>query len=274
MLKLPTHRFTYILIALLFVASAGCDSNEDDNTTAPDVFPLEAFTLQTELFNQTLAPKQAAGLNFTAAALRVWPVSLVLSANLVIPVALTNSAIQTDPTADDGSWVWSSSVTASGVSAAYSLTGSRRDDGTDWSMRVTMNDPSSSTPLEDFELFTGRTTDNGASGSWELYYPVDGTSTNVLSASYEITSDTEKSITFTIPASAEVNAGDSVEYTESGDERTFDWQQVGSGVRHLVLWNGSDQSGSITATNFNGGVQACWDSNLSDTACPAKTMLP
>lgn len=256
----------YLVIALLFVTSAGCDSNESVDETAPEVFPAAAFTMDTNLFNQNLAPKQAAGINFTAAALRVWPVSLGLSVYLVIPTALTASALQAEPTSDDGSWVWAASATANGATASYSLSGTRRDGGTDWSMRVTMTTGGES--LDNFEVFTGRTEDNGNSGSWELYFPEDGERTNVLSAAYEIESETSKSITFSIPTTSDTNAGDSVTYSENGDERSFDWQQLSAGFEHLITWSDVDGSGAITATNFSSGATSCWDANLNDTTCP------
>lgn len=261
------------ITAFAWLSLAGCDSQED-NTTPPDLFPAAAFTLQTDLFSQGLAPKDAAGINFTAAALRVWPVSILLAANLVIPSALTTSALQVDPTQEDGTWVWVASAAVGAATASYTLSGTRRDGGTDWSMRVTMTGAGVQEPLNDFELFSARTTDNGASGSWDLFYPIEGTSTNVLSADYAVASATEKSITFNIPATAEENAGDSVEYAENGDTRTFDWQQVGASLQHVVRWNALDQSGSIAATNFNNGAEACWDANLDDTACPAPSEIP
>ena len=268
------YRYTFLLIALFTFTFAGCDSNEDEDASAPDLFPAEAFTMQADLFNQTLAPKQAAGINFTAAALRVWPVSLALGANLIIPSALTTSALQAEAVSEDGSWVWAASATANGFSTAYSLTGTRRDGGTDWSMRVTVQGGMGGETLDNFELFTGRTTDNGASGSWSLFYPIEGTSTNVLSAEYEIASETEKAITYSIPSTAEDNAGDTIEYAEIDNLRTFDWLQAGASIQHLVTWNASDSTGSITATNFRSGVKSCWDASLSDTPCPAETRLP
>ncbi|MDZ4699806.1 MAG: hypothetical protein SH809_08890 [Rhodothermales bacterium] len=268
------YRFTYFLIALIVVTSAGCDSNKDEAGDAPDLFPAEAFTMQTDLFNQNLAPKQAVGINFAAAALRVWPVSLALGANLIIPSALTTSALQAEAVSEDDSWVWAATAVANGVSTAYSLIGTRHDEGTDWSMRITVQGGMGGETLDDFELFTGRTTDDGASGNWSLFYPIDGVSTNVLSAEYAIVSETEKTITYTIPVTAEDNAGDTIEYAEIDSLRTFDWLQAAASIQHFVTWSASDSTGSITASNFRSGVKSCWDSLLNDTPCPAETRLP
>ena len=270
------HRFTRpaLLASLLTVlVLSGCDSTDDANE-APDVFPSEAFTIQTELFNQTLAPKQAVGLNFTAAALRVWPVSGILTASIWIPAALTNAALQAEPVFEDGSWIWAASATPGGISATYSLTGIRSDGGTDWSMRVTMQNPSSETALDDFELFTGRTTDSGLSGSWSLFLPGDSAAVNVLNAEYSISDETEKRITFSIPGTAGDHGGDTVEYVTNGDDRTFTWDQQSAGVNHLVTWNHATNEGSITASNFRSGATSCWDDELNDTPCPTATMMP
>ncbi len=270
------HRFIRLasVTALMTVlVLAGCDSSNDE-TDAPDVFPAQAFTIETELFNQTPVPKQAVGLNFTAAALRVWPVSIILTASIAIPSALTNSALQAEPVFEDGSWIWAASASPNGVTAAYSLIGTRRDGGTDWSMRVTMQDPQTQTTLDDFELFTGRTTDNGLSGSWSLFYPSDSVAVNALNAEYAITSETEKRITFSIPDVAGTHGGDTIDYAENGDERTFTWDQQSASANHLVIWNDASSEGSITATNFRSGVTSCWDADLDDMPCPETTNVP
>ena len=61
--------------------------------------------------------------------------------------------------------------------------------------------------------------------------------------------------------------GDAVEYGRDGVARSFDWTQVAEGFDHLIEWDDTTQAGSITATNYNGGVRACWNEVLEDVAC-------
>jgi hypothetical protein len=61
--------------------------------------------------------------------------------------------------------------------------------------------------------------------------------------------------------------GSSVLYGRNGNARLFDWHQEPEDFDHLVEWNAATHVGSITASNYNGGVRACWDENLQNTEC-------
>jgi hypothetical protein len=76
-------------------------------------------------------------------------------------------------------------------------------------------------------------------------------------------------ITYTVP---ETNPnpdarGSTVHYSADGDDRHFDWHQEPEDYDHLVAWDAATEAGSITATNYNNGVEACWDENLEDVPC-------
>ncbi len=257
----------YLFIAAFsFVSISGCDSTSSEDE-APDVIPSEVFALPVDLFNQTASKDAMPGANFTAAALRVWPVSLIISANLIIPSLTTLSALDTNPVFENGAWQWTSITNSGGQEIQFILSAERFGGGTSWSMRITSTNPLGGEVFDDFELFSAETSDNGTSGAWQLNYLLNGESQNVLNASYTITSDTEKSITFNVPQTAQQAAGDSVAYTENGDARTFIWQQVAESISHNVTWDATTLEGTISATNFNGGTMGCWDANLDDVAC-------
>ncbi len=264
--QLLSKQIYFFIAAFLFVAISGCDSTNPEDE-APEVIPSEVFVLPVDLFNQTTGKSAQPGVNFTAAALRVWPVSILISANLIIPSITTLQALETEPVFQDGAWQWTSSASANGQTVSFTLSGERSGNSTSWSMRVTSTDLTGNAILDNFELFTAETSQNGDVGSWQLYYLLNDASQNVLNASYTRNSDTEKSITFSVPETASQAAGDSVEYVENGDERTFIWQQVGEAITHTVTWDAVTHEGSISATNFNGGAMGCWDAALEDAAC-------
>jgi len=265
-IHVPSNSIFFFIAVFSLIFIAGCDSNAAEDE-APEVIPSEIFTLPVDLFDQTLSKSAQPGANFTAAALRVWPVSLIITANLVIPSLTTLQALQTEPVFQDGAWQWDSSVTANGQTVQFNLSAVRENGGTEWSMRITSTDLQGNTVLDDFELFTAQTSENGDVGSWQLFYLLNDATQNVLNASYVRDSETEKSIVFSIPETAVLGAGDSVEYEENGDERTFIWQQIAESITHTIIWNAVTLEGSITATNFNGGDEGCWDAALNDVAC-------
>lgn len=256
----------YFLAAFTFVAISGCDSSNSEDE-APDVIPSTVFALPVDLFNQSSSKSSMPGANFTAAALRVWPVSLLISANMIIPSLTTLQALNATPVFQDGAWVWTSSADNNGQAVAFTLSATRDGNTTNWSMKISSTGGLQGQELNDFELFTAETSENGETGSWQLFYFINEASQNVLNATYTTTSATEKSITFSIPETAAQSAGDSVEYRENGDERSFIWEQVAESISHSVSWHATTTVGSISATNFNGGSMGCWDENLEDVAC-------
>lgn len=257
-----TRRILPIVVAGLLLPLSACD-NSDPEEAAPSLIPEAAFQLDTELFSG--APKSAAGINFAAGVFRVWPVSLVLTAHMVLPAAVTAAAVSADPVFEDGAWRWTSTTTHGIQSVSFTLVGTPASPGTDWQMLVSYSD--NGVQLVDYELFNGHTENNGTEGEWSLYYPVNGVRTNVLNATWNNDSETDRILTLSVPATAPEAGGDSVTYTVDGDQRVFQWLQSEAGITHLVEWDAVTGSGSITASNFNNGVQACWDTSQDDVAC-------
>lgn len=257
------HMLPVLLCALVLIA--GCDSVSNEKE-APALIPPDAFTMQTDLFAANSAGKAALGTHFVAAASTVWPVSLILQAHLVIPALVTSAAVQAgDPKLEDGAFVWTSSTQVESNPVSFTLSGKPTADYIDWSMHVQGVDPETQQEM-DFVLFTARTNPNTKSGTWSMFYPIDGTSTNVLNAEYAITSESEKSITFSMPDGLE-HGGDSVTYSQDGSTRTFVWEETSAGATHTVSWDATTHVGWIQATNYNEGAKACWDAELNDVEC-------
>ena len=79
-----------------------------------------------------------------------------------------------------------------------------------WSMKVSYDDGQLS--LEDFELYTAITSLDGKSGTWRLYYQVDGKPREVLDAEFTVSEAPDAVVTYSLPATALEHAGDSVRY--------------------------------------------------------------
>lgn len=249
---------------------AGCDS-VDPIDQAPAVPPAEAFQMDTDFFNA--ASKAAAAENFGSAKLRVGIVSALVHVHLIVPHLVTAAALQAEPELVEGRYVWSSTTTHQGRDVSFTLTGTPSADestaSVDWSVRISGTDPETEEPF-DFELYTATTSRDHASGevtgTWELFYPIEGERTNVLDAEFTVTSPTEKEITFSVPEGGE-HAGDSVRYARSGEERTFEWTQVAEETTTLVTWNVTTKAGALTITSPEGVEQSCWDADLGNIEC-------
>lgn len=262
-------------LAVLALTLTGCDSGGLNATDDPPSVPTpEAFELNTDLFSNqnpgsSAATKASEYTHFTNAAFRVWPVSLLVKANLIIPSAVTAAALQADPVVEEGTWIWDANADTLNQNVSFRLEGTPDGSAVAWSMTVTAPNPEQGEALNSFELYTAETALDGSSGSWSLFYRIDGERTRVLDADFTVTSDTQKEITFSVPETAEDNAGDSVRYVVDDTQRTFEWTQVEDSGNTVVtvMWDAETKAGSIVAPGYNDGEKACWNDAFQNVAC-------
>lgn len=255
--------------ALLVLVVAGCDTVVQEEAKPPTLIPAQAFTVEAELFEQELPDKTEIGTHAMIARLRVWPITTALTGHLSLPAAVTQAALDEKPTVKDGAWVWTATVDVERQEVDFALSGVMHAGHVDWSLRIT---PSEADADSTFVLYTARTAPDGASGSWQLFVPVEDTTHQVLSAEFDIEKDdeNEKTITFQVPRTASEHAGDAVVYTQDDDARSIRWAQSSAGLEHVIAWDAEDYAGSITAPNYNDGEKACWDDELQNNACTSR----
>ncbi len=255
-------RFFLLILPLSFgILLAGCDSSNPD-ADAPEPLASEIFEIETDVFGP--AGKSQILTNHAVAATRVGFVSLVVKANLVLPYLLTAATLNANPESDGDGWTW----TVSGVDVAQndfslSLRAEPTNGGFDWTM--TVSGTAGEDTYDDFVLYTASSNANGSVGAWSLYLPQSGVRTNVLNANFTKPSASEASLEFSVPSGS--NAGDSVIYTAAGSARTFTYTDVSDSKTTFVSWDAVTKAGYIKADDYNGGIEACWDSNFDNTTC-------
>lgn len=264
-LRIKAGMLLFALVGSTLIA--GCDSSNNDGGTPPAVLSARVFSLQTDLFAPAAKDAQLKS-NFLAAAFRVWPVSVIIGANLIVPAAVTGAALEDTPEFIDGAWEWATTATVEGSDVEFALSARPSGSTIDWSMRISGTDPEGGETYDGFELYTATTTVGEQAGTWNLYYRIAGVRANVLTADFDVNeSDDTATVTYRVPATAAEHAGDSVQYESDGDTRRFIWNQVAEALTHDVEWSAATGEGSIEATNYNGGVKGCWDASLEDVAC-------
>lgn len=183
----PTHR--YILGLALFVFAAvltGCDTMVQDEQEPPELIPSQAFTVQTDLFNQRRSGQATIDPHFMAAVMRVWPVSTTLEPRLRVPARLTRAALDQSPIIEGDAWVWAGTTSINGEPLSFTLTGRPMGSEVDWTMEIVeastsaasdapasvMNSSATATPSADTSQ-----SDDGTSAyfSSPAQYPSDST---------------------------------------------------------------------------------------------------
>ena len=256
---------TFLFLILPFVV--GCDSETEEDSGAPDPISVDIFSIETDLFSDLGGKSSESKFHFLGASIRVWPVSLILIANTIIPIAVSQAALQSTPTFSESVWTWSRSMNADGQSFEFVLTGEPDGANTNWSMFITSDGAYKGETYDNFELFSARVATEAGSGSWQLYYLLDGERVNVLNAFFNRPEAGIKQLTFQIPESASEHGGDSVLYQVDELSRGFLWTQVSAGIVHDVKWNSFTKEGSIKANNHLDGTKGCWNKNFDDVGC-------
>jgi len=267
---MQTPRYLAAAVAAL-VLVAGCDSTDAERTAPPLIAPA-SFD-----FDASFPEAAGAGANWTNAALRVGIVSVAVGAHLVIPSVATHAATQAEPTVVNGTWIWENTVPINNTPVTFRLEGTPAGQEIDWSMFISSSQLIAGAAYDGFELYDGTTTLDGRTGRWQLYYLIEDARTHVLTADFDVESDQFAEVTYSIPESnPNPDArGSSVLCRKAADVRLFDWHQEPEDFDHAVDWSASTHAGSIAATNYNGGVRACWNGGLEDVPCdPAAVAGP
>ena len=254
-----------LVLASLLAVFVGCDTVAMKDAQPPTLIPAQAFTVQTELFDQSRSGGDGIGTDAMIARLRVWPVTTALAGHLTLPAAVTKAALDEKPTIEGGTWVWRATTTVGGQKVPFTLSGMRRDDYVDWTMQVTRSTAADQDSM--FTLYAAQTAPDGTSGDWQLFAPAEDTTRHILSASFKMGEEKKKEITFRMPEAMREHAGDSVIYVHDEDQRNLHWVQAGTGREHVITWDAETHAGSMVATNYNDGKRACWDGELQNVAC-------
>lgn len=267
--------------ALLLSAAlvlAACDTTGPAPPAGdPTPPPASVFTLDPSFPSDAASGGDASllGEHFVQAAARVGIVSSVIGVWLAIPAAVTDAATDVEPVVESGTWIWENAVPVHGTTFSLRLEGTPEGSSVDWAMFVSADRPVNGQTYDDFALYTATTSLDGREGTWRLFAFDGGTRTRVLDADYTVTSATVSEITYTIPDTNPNAAarGSSVRYAANGPDRLFDWHQEPEDFDHLVGWSAAARGGFLEATNYNGGLRACWDAQLDDAPCTATAQV-
>jgi hypothetical protein len=262
-------RLTALLLALFFIWT-GCDTvdPETESAEAPAAVPEQAFELDVSLFDQEpAAGKNGRASHFLAAVWRVSIANLVTGSILYYPAMMTHAIQHTPPLYSEGGYIWAADTLIDGQVHSIELKARLADSAIDWTMRVSGIDDRTGDYLEDFVLYTARTGAESKTGDFQVYFPIEGVSRQVMDGAYAIDSDTESTLSFSIPADIDDIGGLSAVYRREGLWTSLDLEGP-EGDLHYIQWHAQTHEDSITASDYNNGDEGCWNTHLFNTDCP------
>ncbi len=259
-----------VALTLLILVFTGCDTVDPQSETpeAPAVIPEEAFALNLGVFEQeTPANKNGANYaNWLNATIRAGVAVQITHAILEVPYELTKAVQHVPPVYNENAFVWSTETIIEDQVHSINLKAQNADNFIDWQMKVTGVVEETGVSFENFLLYSARTYKDVNEGTFQVYFPVESGSQQVMDGSYNVVDENEHTLTFSIPAGVEDIGGSSAIFKHLNDQITLDLTGPQGGL-HLIEWNETTGAGSLTADDYNNGEQACWDETLKNAPC-------
>ena len=271
---------TSLLLGAVLTFSA-CDSNEaneEELGTPPPPVSSQMFDTSGMMTLPVRAAEAALdnsnpGDNFLNAAARVAITSGVIGAQLYIPFLTTSIAQAGEPGYESGLWIWRNTVPVSDRDVTFVLTTTSRPPEADpvrvdWDMHVIVDDNGDVT---DDLLYDGFTDDFQRTGSFIVYAPLNkdfGNDVPVLSIDFDGMTPDYQEIRFESLTDVYDHPGDVATYEVGAVTARFLLVEPHNSKQHEVIWDIDSLAGQLTATDYNGGMPACWDADLQDVPCP------
>ncbi len=261
-------RLTALLLLLVFDWT-GCDTVDPapETTEAPAAVPTQAFDLDVNFFSQDApANKNGQASHFLAAVWRVTIANLVAGSILYYPAVATHAIQEVEPVFNGGAFVWAADTLVDGRKHGIELRARMAGTYVDWTMRISGIDDETGNDLEDFVLYTAQMGTQSSNGTFAVFFPINGVSRQVMDGAYDVVSETESTLSFSIPEGIEDIGGVSAVYGTDGIWTTLKLTGA-EGKTHFMEWNSETHESAITATDYFNGEKGCWDSNLLNTEC-------
>ena len=267
------------ICALLVIQLIGCGEDEDGNVDesvaaeAPPLPPDESMMVDLSAFEQGAEGSPAAAAtyrNFTNAVARVGAVSSALVVAVTPPATLFAAARLQQPIEQtDGSWVWTYSLLIDYVTFSARLTGHKKANATEWSMRISTDAPLR--PIADFEWFRGSSAASNMWGSWEFFDMLTPNEQNpTVKVDWSVTGvrgEANLTLENVDTRTTSIYAGDILKYSVSDKIASMSYTDASEDEVWDVIWNLDTGEGSITVPGYNDGGKACWNVLKQDVSC-------
>ena len=253
----------YLCLALALTA---CGDALAPDPGVPPVLPAaESMSTDFDFFGTSpstvsMGPSQSAPEGYwLAAALSVTAANVSVAIHSLVPRAIWASALSQTPTFEDGRWHWR--FNASDAQNTFQSHVIGYQDGRDRLFEVRVS--SSALQLDDYLLFTGSAPIGGTTGEW-LFHDLNNTGA-VARVAWGHPQNDEWLLTFTALAGG--GEDDVLAYHVEGTTRQVSYTDASAGTAVEVEWDAITHAGHIIAPNLNGGMMACWDTDLHNTTC-------
>ena len=264
-------KYFIISITVFLFLNTGCKKKDEP---APDIPPKSTFVMDLSDFSSSDKSILADSSNWGFAALNVGFQNIVITVNLIVPVAAfvecLNHEAEYHP--DDETWTWSFSFVAGSATYTAELLADLVNDQVHWEMRI-----SKSNSFSNYLWYEGDSKVNRTEGTWTLYR--DTVTPNVPTNSipfvgilwHRNTSDGTCDIKYTniIPNGPE--NGGYITYgitNQTPYDAFYDIFNKGQVNLTEIEWNRTNKDGRVRdSLHFGDTNWHCWDTTLVNDTC-------
>ncbi len=256
--------FTKITLILLLSAMILNTSCNKKNEEAPEIPPESTFKMDFTDFNNSNKSMDTTTGNWAHSAANVGIWNLIVTVNMVIPVAAFREAFNHEGEyQEDGSWIWSYTVSNHTASLHAKLDG----DYVLWEMYLTK-----SGVYSDFLWYTGKSKIDGTSGTWSLNQSPTVNPNGYIDITWNRDVNTGTAdIKYTNVISGGAGNGGYIHYGKDPSlalDAYYNIYAIELDNLTEIEWNITDKNGRVKNPNhFNDSEWHCWTTTLEDTTC-------
>lgn len=278
-MKIANALSKLITIALLsgMILMSSCSKDDPvapSQQAAPEIPPLSTLEMDFSSFDTTGTSKLGkitgngdqirSDNNWRLAALKLGAWNLVLTINLVVPVAAFKASFtQTPEIQDDGSWTWSYNF---GIGQSAELTARPSGGNIIWEMRI-----SKPNTYTDFLWFTGESNITATEGSWQLFLNPQNPQPYLNIVWHRDPENGTADIRYTNVLAGDPGNGGSIFAAVTNDaphDAIYQIRNTAINNEVDIEWSRTDFSGRIRdILVFSDTDWHCWDSNFQDVDC-------
>jgi hypothetical protein len=266
-LRIRTLGRLLLVVAIAVLTVAGCGGASG----APTIPPVETFVIPFDEFSgmdglTTLAGGNQSNWDYAAFTVVYW--GAILITKLAVPVAAFRASFQHTPVQqDDGSWIWSYSVSIGNATYTAELHAQFITEGVHWAMNI-----SKAGEYEDFLWYYGECDLPAIEGFWILRdSPTNTTDLLRIDWSRNISAGTH-AIKYTniVPGAPENGGYIDTQYTKGAPyDHIWDLYNKVQDNHSYIEWSSTTGAGRVKNPNYFGDDDwHCWASNRTNIACP------
>lgn len=265
-----------LIIVLIFAVFQACgeDPASMGGAIPPELPQFDQISIDDSYFleNEPADPQSQQYEAYMYARQGILSIASELPSVLDLPMIMLMEAAEVEPILTNGIWAWEYEYTipAEIVEEEVDITTEVRvtaqagntEDETNWSIFVSAEDTPVG-PLESFNLANATISNDGSTGTFELFNPEEPEVSDI-NVAWNISSEDEKTLTLLFRDDFDQNSGTTeIVFTQSGSSYSFSVTDSFSESVVIVSWNTLTGTGSISTPE---GL-SCWDENLMNTDC-------